>query len=94
MGSEEQQPLLQTNPPTYDSIIHDSYDIAFSNAPRQIPVVECRVCHATIDCTGRLQVIYRYYPTGIILRRVSLGYDIVNIIYQYHIDIPLAISCL
>ena len=56
MGSNEREPLISNLPPSYDSIINDSYDVTFSNSPRRIPAIECRVCHATIDCTGRLQV--------------------------------------
>ena len=58
MGHQERQPLLSPqNPPSYDSIINDSYDVTFTgSSPRRIPAIDCRVCHATIDCTGRTQV--------------------------------------
>ena len=60
MGSNEREPLISNLPPSYDSIINDSYDVTFSNSPRRIPAIECRGCHATIDCTGRLQVLLNF----------------------------------
>ena len=65
MGSNEREPLISNLPPSYDSIINDSYDVTFSNSPRRIPAIECRVCHATIDCTGRLQV-FIYFDKGVV----------------------------
>ena len=64
MGSE-QEPLLSAGPPpTYDSIVNTSYDVTFANSlPRRIPVIECRVCHATIDCSGRLHVSCSQHST-------------------------------
>jgi len=57
MGNERAPLLSQSsNPPSYDSIINDSYDVTFTgSSPRRIPAIDCRVCHATIDCTGRTQ---------------------------------------
>jgi len=61
----ESEPLLHSgSPPTYDSIVQtrvrnelqtSSYEVTFdSSLPRRTPVIECRVCHATVDCSGRL----------------------------------------
>ena len=60
---DESEPLLTAcPPPTYESVLTRSYDVSFSpSAPRRIPVIECRVCHATIDCTGRLNVCQKYF---------------------------------
>ncbi len=55
MGSESDlAPLLVTPPPAYESV-DQSFEITFPNViPRRIPVIECKVCHASIDCTGKL----------------------------------------
>ncbi|CAG5100444.1 Oidioi.mRNA.OKI2018_I69.XSR.g17000.t1.cds [Oikopleura dioica] len=55
MGSESDlAPLLDTPPPAYESV-DQSFEVTFPNVvPRRIPVIECKVCHDTIDCTGKL----------------------------------------
>ena len=62
MGTEREPLLASGPPPTYDSLVSaHNYEVSLAaSQPQRIPVIECRVCHATIDCSGRLNVSFLF----------------------------------